>query len=77
MCLETPAKISTSKDPHKSAKTLAAFCAKALGTGAKQKSLRGRNSPMCTLSQNGYGGKLVVPLGQTFPIGLGLAPFKA
>ena len=77
MCLETPAKISTSKDQHNSAKTLAAFHAKALGIGAKQKGLRGRNSPMCTLSQNVYGDKLVVLLGQTFPIGLGLAPFKA
>ena len=25
--------------------------------GARKKGLRGRNSPMCTLSQNGYGGR--------------------
>ena len=37
-----------------------------LGVGVMEKGLRGRNSPMCTLSQNGYGDRLGCAVGLVF-----------
>ena len=53
---------TTSAEEGEELESLEVWGKKRRQAGERQKGLRGRNSPMCTLSQNGYGDRAMLSL---------------